>query len=200
MKRSILVLSLFLIITTLCGCGTAAPKEIIVAEKDISLLTGDYYALDYLVEPIDAYYELTFSSSDDSVVTVDDGILKAISSGKAIITVNTQNDISEEWKIKVSDPPATELLSRRERRFLRVFMSVIENFTVPNSVRITKISSISDDHYRITVQSQNRMGATLTGNYDIAFGSFKEAVTSVTSHNTSFDIGLINEAIKSYFE
>ena len=57
-----------------------------------ALNVDDYFALTATVEPADADYTLTWSSSDESVATVDEtGIIHALAEGNAIITAQAGN-------------------------------------------------------------------------------------------------------------
>ena len=57
-----------------------------------ALNVDDYFALTATVEPADADYTLTWSSSDETIATVDEnGIIHAVAEGNAIITAQAGN-------------------------------------------------------------------------------------------------------------
>ena len=198
MKRIILALLSIALLFSLCACAVP-PKEIIIAEDTINLLTGDQYTVDYLVNPDNAKYTLTFSSSNDSVVAVENGTLTAVAPGKATITISTDNDLSKTWSIIVSDPPAMARLSSTEKAFFRILISNINSFNVPSSLRVQKVGKLSSSQYRISVKVQNRMGTTLTGTYDVKYASIKETTSSITSSDSSINVDLINAALDEFW-
>lgn len=198
MKRIILALLSIALLFSLCACAVP-PKEIIIAEDTINLLTGDQYTVDYLVNPDNAKYTLTFSSSNDSVVAVENGTLTAVAPGKATITISTNNDLNKTWNIIVSDPPAMARLSSTEKAFFRILISNINSFNVPSSLRVQKVGKLSSSQYRISVKVQNRMGTTLTGTYDVKYASIKETTSSITSSDSSINVDLINAALDEFW-
>lgn len=78
------------------------PENIKLNKKSIKLAEGYYFDLIPTVEPNDAVATYVWTTSDKSVATVSSaGRVTAIKKGKAIITVNTQNNKSYTCEIQV---------------------------------------------------------------------------------------------------
>ncbi len=81
------------------ACSLTVEKRIIdvngvsLSNKDLKLIVGNTVTLIATIQPVDATDQtLTWTSSNNSVATVStDGIVTAISPGKAVITVSTTN-------------------------------------------------------------------------------------------------------------
>lgn len=81
------------------------PEKIKLNKNLIKLAEGYYFDLIPTVEPDDAVVTYAWTTSDKSVATVSSaGRVTAIKTGKAIITVNTQNDKSYTCEIQVVRP------------------------------------------------------------------------------------------------
>lgn len=67
--------------------------SVILDHKVVSLNRGESYTLNATISPADTKDKtLTWTSSDEDVVTVKNGVLKAKNAGNAIITVSTNDD------------------------------------------------------------------------------------------------------------
>ena len=74
------------------------------AEDEITMYVDSSMMLDYSIDPINADKNLNWLSSDNDVVIVEDGVVRAISEGEATIYVN-KGDISRKVDIKVIPVP-----------------------------------------------------------------------------------------------
>ena len=104
------VASVFAIGLTSCGGGSGGgsgtPIEAIYLNKyEIDLLPNETYTLDVTVDPEDAMgYKLDWSSSDTTIATVKGGVITAVGSGDATITVKVRNqDVSESCLVHVAE-------------------------------------------------------------------------------------------------
>ena len=82
------------------------PKSIeITGDEKVYLAVGDIYTVVYEITPGNALNkEVTFSSSDSSVATVDEnGRIEAKFDGEAVITVSTKNGLTDEITVVVSE-------------------------------------------------------------------------------------------------
>ena len=112
---------------------------------------GDSMELDYRMEPINAKPLLNFTSSDNEIVSVDNGVVRALKEGEATVYVN-EGDISRKISIKVLDVPlllitanATDVsISQNETYYLRLGF-------VPNNATNIKIKYISENPSIVTV-------------------------------------------------
>lgn len=81
---------------------STAPSSISVGTSKKTLHVGDQWQLDYKIKPAGAKASLTFSSSDETVATVNEkGVITANAKGSATITVVTQNNKKASCKITV---------------------------------------------------------------------------------------------------
>ena len=79
-----------------------------------TVMVGDTVALEFTITPPDATYRnFTWSSSDESVATVDGGTVTALSVGEAVITVTSEKypDISASTKVTVTPKKYTVILN-----------------------------------------------------------------------------------------
>lgn len=84
----------------------AVPKQISLNTSDLALITGDSYTLTYTIVPADAVSTVTWTSSNDSVASVSNGVITAVGEGSAIITAKVSDKISASCNILVSSKPA----------------------------------------------------------------------------------------------
>ncbi len=74
--------------------------------KPDSITTGSTIKLTPVLDPLDAdNYSYTWESSDESIATVDKGIVTAKKAGKVTITVTTSNEKSDSIELTIVDPP-----------------------------------------------------------------------------------------------
>ena len=83
---------------------TVDVSEVVLNSSNIELDEGDTYTLTATVYPRNATDNtIIWKSSSSSVVTVDNGVVKAISSGTATITATASNGVSASCTVKVSE-------------------------------------------------------------------------------------------------
>ncbi len=74
----------------------------IVSEKSLVLIIGTTYQLDYYVEPLNASQDVTFSSADKSIITVDEnGVISSHELGETFITIKSKENTSVKLRINV---------------------------------------------------------------------------------------------------
>ena len=126
-------------------------EELLFDEDEIIMNIGDSMELYYRMEPINAKPLLNFTSSDNEIVSVDNGVVRALKEGEATVYVN-EGDISRKISIKVLDVPlllitanATDVsISQNETYYLRLGF-------VPNNATNIKIEYISENPSIVTV-------------------------------------------------
>lgn len=101
-------------VTGICKV-TVSPRKVTslsVSPSALKLTEGESFTLTATVLPEDAAYKaLVWSSSDPSVATVDNGRVKALSEGKTIITVQTQDGTHKATcDVEVIKPAEVEFL------------------------------------------------------------------------------------------
>ena len=113
MKRTALlicIIALFPLI--LCSCFEKDVKIIELSETDVAMTVGDSLGITAKILPEDAKTKaLDWNSSDNKIVTVSDGTLKAKSAGTAVVTVKAENDIKATCNVTVADKEITSVRS-----------------------------------------------------------------------------------------
>lgn len=106
-------------ITVTADSGAEAEIEVTVLtpvesiETDVSSLSmspEETYQLSYTLTPSDAEAELTWKSSDESVATVKNGLVTAVSDGVCTLSVSAPNGVSAVVEVTVASMPYEELL------------------------------------------------------------------------------------------
>ena len=111
MKRTALlicIIALFPLI--LCSCFEKDVKIIELSETDVAMTVGDSLGITAKILPEDAKTKaLDWNSSDNKIVTVSDGTLKAKSAGTAVVTVKAENNIKATCNVTVADKEITSV-------------------------------------------------------------------------------------------
>ncbi len=81
-----------------------SPKDIDISAQDVTLKVGESYTIRAKVKPEEADGTLTFTTSDSSIARVDqNGYIKALKAGVAVITVTSKSDaVSKKCIVKVN--------------------------------------------------------------------------------------------------
>jgi len=69
---------------------------------------GESFQLTVELQPAGAFSKITWSSSDPSVATVEDGVVNPVAMGSATITATTANGLSASMNLSVSDPNSSQ--------------------------------------------------------------------------------------------
>lgn len=80
-------------------------KVISLNEKETTLVKGDTCTLTASVVPSNAYQNISWKSSEPSVVSVENGTVTALSEGTAVITASSSNGVSASCKVTVKESP-----------------------------------------------------------------------------------------------
>ena len=81
-----------------------SPREIIISAQDVTLKVGESYTIKAEVKPKETNQKLTFTTSDSSVVKVDqNGYIKALKPGVTVVTVSSTSDaVTKKCIVKVN--------------------------------------------------------------------------------------------------
>lgn len=131
MKRVISVLLLVLMLTsTLCGCSSGV-ATIKLSETQMNMTVGDSKTLEVIAVPGDAVLKkLTWSSSDSNIVTVEQGVVKALSVGSAVIRVKTEEGLYASCDVVVADKQITDIKLNKSTTSLKVGSTIELKATV----------------------------------------------------------------------
>ena len=83
----------------------SAPSKITLSDTKLTLGTGDDYLLDYTLTK-NTLADVTWTSSDEDVAIVEDGLVTAVGGGKAKITATTHNKKKATCTVTVVSPAA----------------------------------------------------------------------------------------------
>ncbi len=98
-------------LTATYSINKIAANGVMLSASDLTLTEGDDAKLVATVSPMDADTELTWSSNDESVATVNqNGEVHAVAPGTATITVSTDNGLSATCKVTVEPKRVPTLL------------------------------------------------------------------------------------------
>ena len=95
--------------------------DVIIEKDEETIKPGETREIKYKVTPEDGYIEnIKWASSDESIVTVNDGIVEGKSSGEATITLTINNKIIKEIKIIVTIPVSGIILKTNPKLVMKV--------------------------------------------------------------------------------
>jgi len=140
-------------------------ENIDINEEDITMYVGSSKNINYLLEPVNANQELNWSSSDNNIVLVDNGIIRAINRGEATIYVNV-NDMSDSISVKVIDAPLLSINISDENIYLKPGEThALKIGFVPNNASDLGLEFISENENVATIKDgvikANDIGNTL---------------------------------------
>lgn len=155
----------------------ADPKLISLSASNVTLTKGDNYTLTYTVVPSDAYNKVTWSSSNNSVASVNGGVITAIGEGSAVITAKVSNSVKASCNVTVSakpvevtgvslSPSKLEFSTKSAPRTLLYTLS-------PNGAKPSSMSWKSSDTSVVTVDSNGKVSPVGVGT----------AVVTLTTNN-----------------
>lgn len=111
MKRTALLICIIALVPLiLCSCFEKEVQSIELNESDVTMTVGDSLGITAKILPEDAKTKsLDWTSSDNKIVTVSDGTLKAKSAGTAVVTAKAENEIKATCNITVTDKEVTSI-------------------------------------------------------------------------------------------
>ena len=184
MKKYLLALLAVLPILTACPPKEVLPTSVTLNKTTLTLVEGDNFTLQALVNPADAVNkEVTWSSSADAVATVDQtGKVVAVKEGKATITATSKAATSVKGTCEVTvTKKAIPVESVQLSETGPITLSLDETFTVsavitPSNATDNNIVWSSDDVEVATVDANGVITAKGKGTakekeaiYDILF-------------------------------
>lgn len=87
--------------------------DISMTKSEKTVLLGDEYTVNYTVIPSDYRYDsLTWTTDNEKVATVDNGVVRAVGGGSCIITACSKNGVKKSIKISVEILPEKLTLSQ----------------------------------------------------------------------------------------
>ncbi len=141
-------------------------------ETTLSLVIGGEKALEATVLPNNASNKaVVWSSSDESVVTVENGLVKAVSAGSATVTVTTiDGNKTATCTVTVTQPVTGVTLNK----------TTLDLLTGENETLIASISPIDATNKEVTWTSSDENVATVVNGKVVAIGPGSATVTVTT--------------------
>ncbi len=160
MRKISLILILLLAISTLCSCGSNDIQNINV-EPSKTMTVGDSLKLNFTIQPENASRKgIVWSSSNDTVASVNDGTIRANKAGEADITVSASNSVSASCHIKVNDIDITKIIISPSNTQIKRDNTVTLGAKVyPSTASDVDLEWISSNDYIASVDS----GGTVSG-------------------------------------
>lgn len=104
---SVLIATLMLLAFSACSFSREI-RSLSFNEPSVEMTVGDTRSLDISAEPANAILKkLTWTSSNNNIVSVNDGTIRAVSAGNAVITVKTERGVSKSCNVSVKDKVIT---------------------------------------------------------------------------------------------
>ena len=122
-------------------------------DEEITMYVGSSKELSYITDPVNADNNLIWSSSDNDVVEVDNGVVKANNPGEATINV-TKEEVSKRINVKVIPVPLLSINNKDNH----IYLSPGETYSlnlgfVPNNASDIKLEYTSMEPNIVTVEN-----------------------------------------------
>lgn len=177
-------------------------EEVILSTNEIEVTEGETSKVQYTLLPVDASdYGLIWQSADESVATVEDGVITGKKVGQTTVILSGTEGISERCTVTVKEKSAYDRLSDREQAVVDMFLKHIVGFKDPSSIKINGVwdtSSSSLEEFVVNVSGTNGFGGATSETYMMTDDVFTGigSWSSLVEWDDSFDIQLITEAIQ----
>ena len=105
MKKLIPVLAMIMLVPfVICSCFVQQAKSMKLSYEEIEFHVGDTKHISVTIEPEGADAgKISWSSSDNKIVTVDDGTITGKSKGTAVVTAESENGLKKLCNVTVLD-------------------------------------------------------------------------------------------------
>lgn len=204
MIKKVLALFLSVCILTFSGCSSGSPKvtSVVMSVDTIDVRIDETKQISCSLLPVDVTSEITWSSTDESIATVDDeGNISGVGVGEAKILASAKNGVYGTCIVNVSAALAASQLNGAEKLLVNAFMKVVDQFKDPSSVQIT----FATDYLRtdqgwsfwtITVKATNSFGGPTEQTYCLYdYGKITEDTLDSWDTPGAFRLDLVNRAI-----
>lgn len=141
----------------------SAAKTIEIAADETNLVAGNTANLTATVAPADYTGELVYEVSDNTVVSVADGVITALKAGVATITAKVGDVISNEVTITVKNPAATAIAIAADKTELEVSQTAKITPTVTPAEYDGTLVYVVSDKTVVTVSADGVVTALKAG-------------------------------------
>jgi len=152
------------------------PNKIVLSKKTVSLKTNEKYTIKAVVYPTAAENKtVVWSSSDNSVAAVNQGVVTAKSPGTAVIMAATSNGIVQTCTVTVKAPDVLPEAIYLDAEELSIEKGKVKKITA-------SVYPSNAVNKKITWSSNNTSVATVTNGYVTAKGAGTAYITARTSN------------------
>ena len=175
---------------------TIPVTTIVLSTNSCELVQGKSLRLSYILFPENASdYGLVWKSANSAVASVSEsGKVTAKRPGQTTISLSTPEGVVATCSIEVVMKPAYDRLSSAEKEFVDTLLKNINQFKNPSSVVVKKISE-TGGCWEVEIQAQNGFGGNGISGYTLYSFGFVEKEYYYFSHDSKYDLDLINQAI-----
>ena len=144
---------------------TIEPTDITLDQSKLTIKVGKTATLTPTIEPADATNKnVTWSSSDETVATVSDGVVTGVKAGTATITAKTVNGLTAKATVTVEEIPVTKITLPTTEASMTIGGTLDLKPTIePADATNTHISWSSSDPGVATVDDSGRVTAKGAG-------------------------------------
>ena len=154
--------------------------KVTITPSTLNLATGETVTLTVSVEPEGAAYEVEWSSSDETVATIVDGVVTAVGEGTATVTAVVGDD-SATCVVTVETPIESITLDKTELEMVKGDTEILTVTINPETAKEVKVTWSSSDEKIATVDETGKVTAVGAGEATItAKAGGKEATCKVT--------------------
>ena len=161
------------------------PEELDISSEEVNLKVGEIQVVSANVYPYSAYNkEVTWKSDNDSIATVNNGVIRAVGFGETIVSATTVNGIRREIRVIVG----ITVKEVEEVKFSQHFMDMNVNdikkvsYDILPSDAIDKSVKFYYDNNYISVDDEGNVKALKEGN----------TILTITTSNGKIDTMVIN--------
>lgn len=163
-------------------------EKITIDPKELKMEVGEKETLTATLTPEDTTVPITWTSSNEKIATVDNGIVTAKKAGKATITATIPNGESASCEVTVTEKESTSTASTVTSKKYKITLKDTENGMVKASHKTAKkgtivtVMAIPDADYvlhSLTVLDRDGRKLNVTDNGDYTY-SFQMTRSSVT--------------------
>lgn len=176
---------------------------IVLSTNSCEMVEEETYQLSYTLFPENASnYGLKWASANTATATVDStGKISAVAAGQTTISVANSSGIVATCSVTVSEKPAFERLSEKEKDLLECILEHIDQFKNRDSVEIRAVQE-NGENWIVEISAQNGFGGRNLSVYYLSdswgfwnWESFDMDEEVDITPDDSFDIRLLNEAL-----
>ena len=183
-------------------------ESVDIPESPMLIYLCDSETIPAVVTPSDATYpELSWSSSDEDVIVIDEnGLATAVGNGTAIVTATTQNGLSDTVRVKVEEIVAESIQIKGVDSLQISSTAKLSVDYNPTNTSVRDIDWVSSDEDIIaidedgTIHAKQLGVATITAKQKDATASKEIEVTPIPVESVEIDVWMPDEVQSGYTE